>query len=1155
VSGGDGFSASLKFGNPFSALPAQYSQLGMNVSLSQDEYLKVTFGNTGGGQQIEYSYENGGVQTKQTFGLPSGVSIAQIADVVIALDASVANDMATFSGSMTFLDASGQALGSTALPALELPDGPLNTAIVTEGVAFGVGVTQTSIGSGPNFDASYDYLRIQPNGGEAPSDPVSEEDIDGDGIANQDDNDIDGDGVNNVDDVFAYDADDGQPLADGDTLRLDFNVDGTPYQNGFTGVMASSNPAFDEEDTGAGVVENGQLRVTTTSGDTGSANTPQNDYHLGIVREGGFVLETVVDNPFTTTPGSYSQLGIAASVNSDDFVKLVFGSVGQEIEFSTRDSNVETKLGADFPGGYGFADFAKAKLVMEVVVDSSGNATANATITLLDSAGAALLDNASVTINGLDLTGGLEQAIIDPATSVGVGITHTHGSATPFTAAYDYLEVTATEIDGDTGTPPVPATQVEEIFAAANLDLGDSYGQGDVGSAMVTVTPGNNNVQDSNYGNDSFKVQNIGDKKIAAVFFDVTTALYGDSVFDPDGKGGDATSKEWAINNDGNTGAIQPSGYEHYFLPGTDPDPANSDNNGGFRGALVKFSATDDNGFTNGEVVGFSGDMDPNSIAGFNKSGAAGVDTGSVPAWDVGGISGAELIGSNVYIKFTDGSTANGQLMSDGSQAGAQVQITEASPNLSAELSVNGVSSGGQGIYGGAVPTVIVSGPAGEWVRVVMTKGHQPVANDQNDIADTVEERLAGKAFPANNAAEFQIVDVQLGASGTADVSQAFTYGDFLNGTSSFDGDDTLPLGFVASVIDNPNTSEGLALGPVSQPIYMISNGAPVDGSNPVDTEPFVNHSIDDQTIEFGNEFAFEVSDDVFVDIDGDELTYEALNLPDGVLFDTQTKTFSGIPAAGEGRYSLEVQVVDEDGYSATTGFDLVVLPEEQSEPEDDFVAIVEQTSDDVEQGFSPFSPDLEIGSYVVGLQFTVPDNVNLDSGDTIDSAVINWVSDRTHSANTTLTFSVENRLNGDGFGSVTDRDYLAEDEVWQASGTWQDGENITAGVDLANQINSLVDQDGLDAGDVITIKIEGVGGTRYIEAAGGNRTAPSLSITMADSPSISQSSHAAAYMLESDEPFETISANSKEDDMDAVVTSDEIGLLGVNDVVEVGVL
>ncbi|CAO1665539.1 hypothetical protein [Salinicola sp. NYA28a] len=142
----------------------------------------------------------------------------------------------------------------------------------------------------------------------------------------------------------------------------------------------------------------------------------------------------------------------------------------------------------------------------------------------------------------------------------------------------------------------------------------------------------------------------------------------------------------------------------------------------------------------------------------------------------------------------------------------------------------------------------------------------------------------------------------------------------------------------------------------------------------------------------------------------------------------------------------------------------------------------------------------------------------------------------------------VEDTLNGDGFGSVTDRNYLAEEEVWQASGTWQDGENITAGIDLANQLNSLVAQNGLSAGDVITVKVEGAGGTRYIEAAGGDRTAPTLAITMADYASINQSSNDAAYMLGNGELNETMSVNSDVDDMSAMSISDEVGLLGINE-------
>ncbi|SHF48216.1 hypothetical protein SAMN02745148_02769, partial [Modicisalibacter ilicicola DSM 19980] len=359
----------------------------------------------------------------------------------------------------------------------------------------------------------------------------------------------------------------------------------------------------------------------------------------------------------------------------------------------------------------------------------------------------------------------------------------------------------------------------EQVFASAALETPDTYAAGAVGSAMVTVTPGSD-VQESNYGSNSFQVTNTGDKKIAAIYFDVSTALYGDSVFDPDGRGGDTTFKAWDIDSAGGSGALSPADYEHYFLPGADPDPTDANNNGGFRGALVKFSATVDGGFNQGETVGFSGDMDPNSIAGMEKDGANGVDTGSLPDWDVGGVSGAELIGSRVHVAFTDGSMASAQLMGDGSQSGAKALVTEAPQNLEASLSVDGMLPGESGTYSG-VPTVLVSGPADEWVRIVMTKGHQPVANTTDNLAAIVEWRLADEKFPVNNAAEFQFVDVQLDADGSADISDQFVYDLFLNDTASFPGDDALPLGYVASVIDDP-ASSGVSLGGISDPIYLL---------------------------------------------------------------------------------------------------------------------------------------------------------------------------------------------------------------------------------------------------------------------------------------------------------------------------------------------
>ncbi len=336
----------------------------------------------------------------------------------------------------------------------------------------------------------------------------------------------------------------------------------------------------------------------------------------------------------------------------------------------------------------------------------------------------------------------------------------------------------------------------------------DAYADSEVGRAVVKVTPGKDDVQASNYGNNSFTVENLGDKKIAAVYIDVSDALYPDTVFDPYGVAGDSVAKALQINSGKNaTGAVVPDGA--YIGEGGAK---------GFEGLLVAFSEGD--GFENGEKVGFSVDMDPNSIAGMAKS---TVDQGTLPAgWDVGGVSGAELIGAEVRILFTDGSTATAQLHGDESQAGSQALVQEGEAGPAASLDVGGLDADGR--YGGTPPTVVVGGPEGATVRVVMTKGIQPVANP--DVADQVEAALEGKAFPANNAVEFQTLDVVIPTGGTVDVSDLFDYANDPNGYV-FAGNDTLPIGFVAAVVDEDS---GLPLGPVTRPVYAVSNGTPVGG-------------------------------------------------------------------------------------------------------------------------------------------------------------------------------------------------------------------------------------------------------------------------------------------------------------------------------------
>ncbi|MGR3737629.1 MAG: malectin domain-containing carbohydrate-binding protein, partial [Limimaricola soesokkakensis] len=380
--------------------------------------------------------------------------------------------------------------------------------------------------------------------------------------------------------------------------------------------------------------------------------------------------------------------------------------------------------------------------------------------------------------------------------------------------------------------PIVPTNALQAFAAQGDLDTSQSYASGTVGSAKLGIMLGNANIEASNFGLNSFKVTNTGDKKISAIFIDVSSALYPDSVFDPDGAGGDSATKPWAVNAAGNTGAYIGGGVGGYFLPGPDPLPnttgTGKPSNGGYKGAMVKFDPNVSGGFGKNEIVGFSGDMDPNSIAGLTKS---SLDALAVDGWDVGGISGHELIGSTFTVLFDDGTTASGQLGSDGSASGSHAIATQTGAGAVAPtLTVNGVGAGGTGTYGGSQPSVIVSGTPGDTVMVTLTKGFNPVQG-AGDIPALVENRLDAYAFKANNTFDNQHVVVKLNSSGIADLSHRFDYDDSPannKADGTFPGDDVSPIGFVAAVVDPANGNAPIS--PITKPIYLTNQGGPVSG-------------------------------------------------------------------------------------------------------------------------------------------------------------------------------------------------------------------------------------------------------------------------------------------------------------------------------------
>jgi hypothetical protein len=348
------------------------------------------------------------------------------------------------------------------------------------------------------------------------------------------------------------------------------------------------------------------------------------------------------------------------------------------------------------------------------------------------------------------------------------------------------------------------------------------------GAATLAITPGGG-IQKSNYGAGSFQLTNTGDKEIASVTIDVSGALYPDAVFDPFGKAGDSTSKPLTIDSSGGTGVETPNKGSYIGKGGED----------GYEAIKLDFSPSTSGGFDPGETVGFSIDMDPNSVAGSEKG---PLDRGASPKWDVGGVSGAELAGSRFEVTFTDGSRATGQIIGDGSQSGAKGVASQTAAVAAPKLEADGFGPGSVGSYGDGGPAVTIQGQAGQTARVVLTKGFiQPVSNEfSGAYADQLDAQLAALAasgFPANNAVEFQTVDVALDGT-VQDISALFDF-ETVPGVS-LQAEDELPMGLVAAVVDGG----GMPLSAVTVPIHLGHDPDAGDGGSQAgETQRIVVHA------------------------------------------------------------------------------------------------------------------------------------------------------------------------------------------------------------------------------------------------------------------------------------------------------------------------
>lgn len=338
------------------------------------------------------------------------------------------------------------------------------------------------------------------------------------------------------------------------------------------------------------------------------------------------------------------------------------------------------------------------------------------------------------------------------------------------------------------------------------------------GAAVLRIMPNENNVQQSNFGAQSFTLSNTGSKRIIAFELDVTHALYPDTVFDPEGIAGDSVAKPLKIDN---VGQPQPTGIIAIQTMQESPY-VGAGGTQGYEGLRLLFDTNQDDGFNPGETLGFSIDMDPNSIAGTDKR---PLDRGASPRWDVGGVSGAELIGSTFTVTFEDNTQAHGQLHGTATQAGSHGIASQNAPRHRVSLTVNDLKPGQHGTYNANHLKVIVNGPAGQTARVVLTHGLIQPVTPYNQTLNAQLQQLAQNPFPANNAVAFQTLDIPLNGK-VQDITEQLlqaprpAYDFIANPDQPFSMDaDKLPIGIVAAIIDPQQ--DNLPSGPVTPPIYL----------------------------------------------------------------------------------------------------------------------------------------------------------------------------------------------------------------------------------------------------------------------------------------------------------------------------------------------
>ena len=260
---------------------------------------------------------------------------------------------------------------------------------------------------------------------------------------------------------------------------------------------------------------------------------------------------------------------------------------------------------------------------------------------------------------------------------------------------------------------------------------------------LFIIDPPGLGIDDSStFAPNSFKLTNSTEQNIVSVSLDVSTAIFPDVIYDPNGTGGDSAAKDLEIDSDPTA-----VGYVSRSFA--------AERDGGYDVLNLQF-----NDFGPGETVEFSIDVDPTSTKGADQS----------QSKHYGSISGLELVGATAKVELADGTILQGQLSRiPDSDTGSQVTLTT-DPGTAPTIAAVGFDAATT--VTDAEQTIRVTGTPGSKVSLLAVEAALYVENGGFDIDE----------YEANTALAVDELTATIGTNGTVDIPVTLSRTDAASG-------------------------------------------------------------------------------------------------------------------------------------------------------------------------------------------------------------------------------------------------------------------------------------------------------------------------------------------------------------------------------------